>query len=83
MQLVDPTVVVALGTTALQALSGKRQAVKPLRGTLRTWEGGCLLVTVHPSFLLRLPDARARTIERKNFIEDLRRAATVTPVHKP
>jgi len=75
VRLVDPTVVVALGATALRALSGKRQTLAPLRGILCPWEGRYLLVTVHPSFLLRLPDEQARAIEREGFVDDLRRAA--------
>ena len=30
-------------------------------------------ITVHPSFLLRLPDEQARTIERTRFVDDLKR----------
>jgi len=75
VRLVDPTVVVALGATALQALSGKRQTLAPLRGILRPREDRYLLVTVHPSFLLRLPDKQARALEREGFVDDLRRAA--------
>lgn len=77
VRLVDPAVIVALGTTALQALSGKRQVLGPLRGTLHAWEGRYLLVTVHLSFLLRLPDERTRGIERESFIHDLRKAAEI------
>jgi uracil-DNA glycosylase len=30
------------------------------------------LVTVHPSYLLRLPDARAKALEYQRFVDDLR-----------
>ena len=75
IRLVAPATVVALGATALHALTGKRQAIGPLRGVARPWEGRRLLVTVHPSFLLRLPDQRTRAAEREAFVGDLRRAA--------
>lgn len=75
IRVVDPRVVVALGATALQALTGKRQALGPLRGVLRPWDDKRLLVTVHPSFLLRLPDERTRATEREAFTRDLRQAA--------
>jgi DNA polymerase len=33
-----------------------------------------VLVTVHPSYLLRLPDEAKKAEEHKRFVEDLRRA---------
>lgn len=77
--LVDPPLIVALGSTALQALSGRKQPLGPVRGTVRPWQERAMLVTVHPSFLLRLPDAQARQIERDKFIRDLRAAAAAVP----
>ena len=35
------------------------------------------LVTVHPSYLLRLPDAAARAREYQRFVDDLRIAAAL------
>jgi uracil-DNA glycosylase len=35
------------------------------------------LVTVHPSYLLRLPDAEAKAREYHRFVEDLKTAAAV------
>lgn len=75
VRLVDPRVVVALGATALHALTGKRQPIGPLRGAVQPWQDRRLLVTVHPSFLLRLPDRRTRASERRAFVGDLRHAA--------
>jgi uracil-DNA glycosylase len=41
-------------------------------------EGGTqALVTVHPSYLLRLPDADAKAREYERFVDDLRIAAEV------
>lgn len=75
IRLVDPAIVIALGATALHALTGRKQALGPLRGSLEPWEGRRLLVTVHPSFLLRLPDEQAREIERARFVRELHKAA--------
>lgn len=74
IRLVDPAVVVSLGATALHALSGRKQALGPVRGTAIDWDGRALLPTVHPSFLLRLPDAQARKIEHEKFVRDLGKA---------
>jgi DNA polymerase len=76
LRIVNPDVVVALGASALQALLGKREALGPLRGTLMPWHGKELLVTVHPSFLLRLPDEQAREIEQERFARELKLAST-------
>lgn len=71
LRIVNPDIVVALGASALQALLGKRQPLASLRGALISWNGRKLLVTVHPSFLLRLPDEQARKIERERFVREL------------
>ena len=36
-------------------------------------DGSLCWVTVHPSFLLRLPDEEARRTERARFVADLKR----------
>jgi DNA polymerase len=77
IRLVNPRIVVALGATALHALSGRKQALNPIRGMAQPWNDRCMLVTVHPSYLLRLPDAQARDIERGKFIRDLRKAVQI------
>ncbi len=35
------------------------------------------LVTVHPSYLLRLPDEAAKALEYRKFVADLKLAATL------
>lgn len=74
VRLVDPHVVVALGGSALLALTGKR-TLAPLRGRALTWNGRTLVATVHPSYLLRLRDAPQRSGERARFLRDLETAA--------
>ncbi|HEX7821851.1 MAG TPA: UdgX family uracil-DNA binding protein [Sphingobium sp.] len=82
VRLVRPVLVVALGATALHALSGRKQALAPVRGEIVPWQGGQLLATVHPSYLLRLPDEQARVIERGRLVRDLRRAMEMAFLHK-
>jgi DNA polymerase len=74
LNLVQPTLVVALGATAALSLSGKAVAVTKARGQVQRWSGYPVLATVHPSYLLRLPDAAAAELEFARFVEDLRRA---------
>ncbi|WP_380785252.1 UdgX family uracil-DNA binding protein [Sphingomonas sp. R86521] len=71
--LVKPKVTVALGATAARALFGKVMAIGKNRGqALQLPDGGEAWITVHPSYLLRLPDEIARREEYARFVEDLR-----------
>ncbi len=71
--LVKPELVVAMGATAAQSVFGKIMPVGKTRGRVIDLEDGTrVLVTVHPSYLLRLPDEDAKAREYANFVEDLR-----------
>jgi DNA polymerase len=75
IELVGPRLVVSLGATALRALTGKPLAIGKLRGeVLETPDGLRLLPTVHPSYLLRLPDAESRAREYARFVAELKQA---------
>jgi uracil-DNA glycosylase len=75
---IAPRLVVALGATAAFALTGREVAVTRERGAvLEGLAGGRVFVTVHPAFLLRLPDAGARASEYARFVADLREAAAL------
>ena len=68
--LIRPPITVALGVTAGQSLFGKTITISRMRGTAhRLADGGECWVTVHPSFLLRVPDSREAEYAR--FVEDL------------
>lgn len=78
LALVRPRLVVALGATALLALSGRAGPLHAARGPTR-FEGadGASLpghVTVHPSYLLRLPDPDAKARAWRDFVADLAQA---------
>jgi uracil-DNA glycosylase len=73
---VRPSLVVALGATAAQSVFGKIMTINKNRGHVVTLEDGTeALVTVHPSYLLRLPDQDARLHEYERFVADLKIAA--------
>ena len=62
-----------MGATAAQSLMGKSASISSLRGKkLELPDGAALLVTVHPSYLLRIPDAERKAEELKKFEADLR-----------
>jgi DNA polymerase len=67
-----PRVVVALGATAAQALSGKVVTIGRMRGREIELMGLRGLITVHPSFLLRLPDEASKAAEYNAFVADLK-----------
>lgn len=73
ISLVKPRLIVALGATAAQSLFGKAMPVGKNRGQLLdAGIGAQVLITVHPSYLLRLPDDEAKTLEFAKFVEDLK-----------
>jgi DNA polymerase len=75
---IKPALVVAMGATAAQSVFGKITPINKSRGRLIDLEDGTrALVTVHPSYLLRLPDAEAKGREYQRFVDDLKIAATL------
>jgi uracil-DNA glycosylase len=72
--LVKPRAIVCLGATAAQALLGRQFRVTASRGEfVPSPLARFVLATVHPSSILRAPDAEARHAEMKRFVEDLRK----------
>jgi uracil-DNA glycosylase len=70
IDVIRPKLVVALGGTAAQSLIGRGVAVLRERGpTLFGAQSG--FITVHPSFLLRLPDGRTKSVEYAQFVQEL------------
>jgi len=75
---IKPALVVAMGATAAQCVFGKITPINKNRGRLIDLDDGIkALVTVHPSYLLRLPDAEARAREYQRFVDDLKIAAVL------
>ncbi|MCA0201312.1 MAG: UdgX family uracil-DNA binding protein [Proteobacteria bacterium] len=69
---VKPKLIIALGGSAARGVTGRSFAVGRERGRIIPLvDGAHLLVTVHPSYLLRLPDENARAQETEKFISDL------------
>ncbi len=75
---VSAPIVVALGATALFALTGERGKLTQWRGELRPFgEGRQLFPTVHPAFVLRVPDPEIQVRERQAFFADIAKIAAV------
>ncbi|MGZ3362644.1 MAG: UdgX family uracil-DNA binding protein [Xanthobacteraceae bacterium] len=76
--LVKPSAIVALGATAARSLFGRPVTITKLRGRiLQLPDGTAALVTIHPSFLLRIQDAADKKREYAHFVADLRLAAKI------
>ena len=74
--LVRPRAIVCLGATAAQTLLGKAFKVTAHLGTfVDSPLAPIVMATVHPSSLLRAPDAETRRRETERFIQDLRLVA--------
>jgi len=79
LDFVAPKLVVALGATAVLALTGKSIPITRARGPFRfdrrdnRFQG---FITVHPSYLLRLPD-EAKEEAYAAFLDDLKRIAAL------
>ena len=75
---IKPALVVAMGATAAQSVFGKITPINKNRGRLIELSDGVkALVTVHPSYLLRLPDEAAKAREYERFVDDLKIAAAL------
>jgi DNA polymerase len=69
---VRPRLVVALGATAASALANRQVSVMRERGPMRFGDLDGF-VTVHPSLLLRVPEATRKEEEYRKLVDDLRR----------
>jgi uracil-DNA glycosylase len=74
--IVKPDVVVALGATAARSLIGRSVTISKLRGEpIDLHDGARLVVTIHPSALLRTQDEADKRAKYREFVKDLRVAA--------
>ena len=76
LELVAPRLVVTLGATALQGVTGKPMSIMRLRGR-QSADGLDLYVTVHPSYILRLPSTEDRERAFGAFVADLRQVHAI------
>lgn len=75
VRVVRPRLLVALGATAAASLLGREFRISLHRGQVVDSPLGPVLVTVHPSSVLRAQDDAARHLQMAAFVEDLKQAA--------
>lgn len=75
IEAVTPQVIVAMGATAGRGVFSREVKIGRERGRVfELRQKRKALITVHPSYLLRLPDEDAKEREYARFVEDLKRA---------
>jgi DNA polymerase len=77
--VLKPRVVVLMGATAAQAVLGAQFRVTRSRGQVIAHALGDVIATLHPSAILRAPDAKAREEGYRTLVADLKLAAKLAP----
>ncbi len=70
IRLINPRVIVTLGTFAAQALLQTDEPISRMRGQWRTARGTRVMPTFHPAFLLRSPDRKKDVWEDMKLVRD-------------
>jgi probable DNA metabolism protein len=70
-EILSPSVTILLGASAARAVLGRSVTISRERGRPFRLQKGMGLVTIHPSYLLRLPDQSAKETEYHAFVRDL------------
>ncbi len=77
----EPDLILGMGATAALALTGSGAGITARRGRIeRGLAGRDVLLTLHPSYLLRVPHADARARVTAEFRADLGLAARLAPM---
>jgi len=76
LKFVQPRLVIALGGTAARSLLGHPVTVSSMRGLPTPFtEDAHVWVTIHPSYLLRIPEQSQQRAEYSKFVQDLEGAS--------
>jgi len=72
-RIVKPAIVVALGATAVRSLSGRTLTIGKIRGrAMALADGGTMVATIHPSYILRIEEEADKRAEFNRFVADLK-----------
>ena len=76
LEAVRPKLIVCLGATASQSVLGRQVRIQKERGVFLPHRSGAeVMITIHPSALLRLPTAEQKEREFEHLVQDLQHAA--------
>ena len=80
----QPAAIVALGVTEARSVLGRVVGISKARGEPRQLpDGTTVIVTIHPSLLLRIKVAADTAREYKHLVNDLRRASKLAAALRP
>jgi uracil-DNA glycosylase len=77
---IKPKVTVCMGSSAVQSMLGPKITIGAARGQVFATAYGPVVVTRHPSSVLRMQEREERRAALAELVEDLRRAAKLTTV---
>ena len=72
IKLVNPSVIVLVGATALEAILKIKSPISILRGEWIDWEGKLVMPVFHPSYLLRNPSkevGKPMSLTKSDFLK--------------
>ena len=71
--IVKPAITIALGATAVHCLMGKSMTIGKIRGKIVEMpDGGKMVATIHPSYILRIEDEGDKRAQYRRFVRDLK-----------
>lgn len=73
--LIRPRLILAMGATAAEALTGSGKGLLKRRGKIEETTACPVFLTIHPAYILRLPDPGLKAQETERFRADLARVA--------
>ena len=71
LEIIRPKVILAMGSTAAEAMLGVRKSLGELRNKVHTYNGIPLVVTYHPAALLRNPNWKKPTWDDVRIVRQL------------
>ena len=80
IDVIKPTVIVALGTFAARALLRTLDPISRLRGRVFEYRGAKLIPTFHPAYLLRNPSSKREVWEDMKLVRSLLHTPRGTPL---
>ena len=81
--IVKPKVTVALGATAVRSLMGRPMTIGKIRGqVLDMPDGGSMVATIHPSYILRIEDEADKQAQYRAFVRDLKASGVAAKARK-
>ena len=83
IQLLQPRIILAMGRFAVDVLLRSDDAIGKLRGRVHRYRGVPVVVTYHPSYLLRYPAEKARAWEDLCLAADVAAEVAEPPTAEP